>query len=274
VLLPLAVLAAVAVTGLGPALGWLASPWIVGLACAAALLGFACARAYRGTAAPALDLGLLRDRNVAVAIAITFALNLTSTGLFETEYLGQVAGRSTTSLGLRGTLGGLAMLLGLALGGQLLAGGRRARATLYLGFAAMIAGKAGFTFYAAHTSVIMADWTNAVTAFAFGLMTTALATLAYRTIPAARADAVAALFVLAAYLGAALGASVLDEVVVAPRSLLDRRESDALALDRAFHVEFWVELALFVPLVLLPGRFAEAAAERRPPASGTGGGRG
>ena len=116
--------------------------------------------------------------------------------------------------------------------------------------------KFGFLLYGSHTGAIQAIWPAAVGGTGFGLATAALATLAYRTISEERGANVAAVFVLATFLGACLGTGVLDEVVIGVTTYdAAQGMSVAMAKQAAFKAEFWVELlgtlALLVPAILL-----------------------
>lgn len=129
---------------------------------------------------------------------------------------------------------------------------RHMSAALIGGLLVSVAGRAGFLSYDVDLDKLDALWPQIVVNVGFGMVTAALATLAYSTAPKALAPHVATAFILAIYIGASLGSGVLDEVYV----MLDRLDHGAgvtaqTADVTAFHSEFLVELG-GVALLLVP----------------------
>jgi MFS family permease len=255
VLAPLAILLIVTTCSFGRNFGWfqsnLAMVTLIGLLIVAPLYVVR----YRKTPAPVFDLGCLRDRNAGLALILVFFVNLMGTGLYQAEFLGRISHLSHSMLGLRITVGTLALLAGMALAAWQCHSGRAGFA-LSAGLVLTVIAKFGFLLYDSHTGAIQAIWPAAVGGTGFGLATAALATLAYRTISEERGANVAAVFVLATFLGACLGTGVLDEVVIGVTTYdAAQGMSVAMAKQAAFKAEFWVELlgtlALLVPAILL-----------------------
>jgi len=250
-LAPLVMVLLVATTSLGPGLGWLDSPTVTACAIALAIAAPLYVWRYRKTVAPAFHVGCLADRNVAFALLIILLFNFFGTGFFQIEFLGKETHLSAEVFGLRSSIGAATLLLGFAVSGWLTRGARFA-ACLYGGLAVTLVSKVGFLLYGTHTDALEAIWPVAVGGVGFGMVTGVLATLAYRTVAAEHASHVATAFILATYLGASLGAGVLDEVLVAA-DLVDLAEgmSAAAATLSSFEAEFWVEL-FGTALLLLP----------------------
>ena len=258
VLAPLTIMFLIGTCSLGRSLGWSQSyvPYLMltGLLIVAPLYAIQ----YRRTEAPALDLGCLRDRSVALALLLIFFANLVGTGLFQVEFLGRYSHLSDHVLGLRTTIGTVGLLAGMAIAAYLCLAGRAGLALL-AAIAFSVISKIGFLFYDGHTGAIAAIWPVLIGGVGFGLITASLATLAYQTVSPRRAADVATLFVLLTFLGACLGTGVLDEVILG-FATLDASEgmSYAAAKQAAFKAEFWVELGatllLLIPAVSLANR--------------------
>lgn len=251
VLAPLTVLLALAATSLGPALGWFHSPVV--LACIAGTAAFLPLYAWRyaRTPRPSFSLAGLGDRFAGMALLMVLLFNMFSTGLFQLEFIEQETKLGTAFIGLRTAVGGGALLLGFVIGGALIRS-RRMTAALAGGLLVSVAGKVGFLFYDVDLDKLDALWPQIVVNVGFGMVTAALATLAYRTAPKDLAPHIATAFILAIYIGASLGSGVLDEVYL----MFDRLGQGAgvtaeSAEVSAFHSEFVVEL-VGVALLLVP----------------------
>jgi len=256
-LAPLTIFLLVMTVTLGPNQGWLRSPMVTATLVAACVALPVYLIAYRATPAPAFHLGCLRDRHAALALLLVFFVNMLGTGLFQIEFLGKLSRLSPELLSLRAISGTAALLAGMAIAGWLCHSGR-AGIALLSGWTLTVIAKVGFLFYDSHTDAFLALGPPMAGGVGFGLITAALATFAYRTVPEVHAADVATLFVLASYLGTSLGVGVLDEVVVAVASVdLAEGMSVAVAERVAFKAEFQVELFATLPLllpVLLLGR--------------------
>jgi len=250
-LAPLALLLALASASLGPALGWFHAPVVIGCVAGAAILVPLYAWRYVRTPQPAFSMVCLRDRFAGLALLMVLVFNLFSTGLFQLEFIGQETRLGTNFIGLRTAVGGGALLIGFVIGGALIRG-ERMTACLVGGLIVCLVGKAGFLGYDAELGKTDALWPQIVVNVGFGMVTAALATLAYRTAPKAMAPHIATAFILATYVGASLGSGVLDEVYV----MFDRmfhgtgRMGDPGDIT-AFHSEFLVEV-VGVALLLVP----------------------
>ncbi|MBN33829.1 MAG: hypothetical protein CMM46_03455 [Rhodospirillaceae bacterium] len=174
---------------------------------------------YRKTPDPRFHLGCLRNRNVALSLTILLVFNMVSTGLFQVEFLGKDPEMTADIFGPRTAIGAATLLGGFALADYLC---REDRLMLCFmgGIAFSLIAKSGFILYDSHTAAFQAIWPVAVGGVGFGLMAGLLATTAYRTVDEHHAAHVATAFILATYLGASLGAGVLEEIMVLFDTLL------------------------------------------------------
>lgn len=90
----------------------------------------------------------------------------------------------------------------------------------------------------------------------FGMVIGVTAVLAYRSISETHAAHVATCFILATYLGASLGAGVLDEVLVAFDAYfihagIEKQTAILRAFKSEFIVEFVISVLLLWPAILL-----------------------
>ncbi len=257
VLAPLAILLLLATVSLGPALGWFASPYVTGAAIGFAVIAPLYVWSYRRVDEPSFRLSCLADPFVGLALMLVLFYNMLNIGMFQVEFLGQEAHLTTGLLGVRTAAGGGGVLLGFVFAGWLSRHGLTG-ATLLGGIALGLLGKAGFLGYGAEVGVTELLWTIAAHSVGFGMVTSALATLAYRTIDQRLAAHVATGFILAIYLGASLGAGLLDEVYLLFDAAYAAAGTEADAEFAAFHSEFWVEFIatalLVIPALLLVRR--------------------
>ena len=250
-LAPLAVLLLLATASLGPALGW-SSPLVLACIAGTAVAMPLYAWRYRHTPEPRFSMHCLRDRFVGLSLLMVLVYNLFSTGLFQLEFIGEETRLGADFMGIRTAVGGGALLVGFVIGGWLIRG-RHMAVTLLGGLLVTLLGKAGILAYNIHLSEFWALWPQIMVSVGFGMVTAALATLAYRTAPTVLAPHIATAFILAIYMGASLGAGVLEEAYDLFDGLaLAAGETGAGATLSAFHSEFLVEL-VGVALLLIPG---------------------
>lgn len=240
-----------ALLNVGSDFGWKAPP-TYGLLLAG-VLGFAVfATRYRRERGRFVNLNILHDRNLTLAIVIAFGVAATSTGQIETAELGTLLHFSGFFIGIRGALGGVAWLLGVLGGGWLVThiGARRA---LLVALLILVWGRYGYTSYEPGLDMINAMWPNIVTSVGYGLVGTSLAVLAFQNIPKRLSDAASSLYVLGWQLGPALGVALLNGFVATREATMimdgvDVEEARVLAALGAIWLEFSFALVL-VPLV-------------------------
>lgn len=241
-----------ALLNLGPDLGWTASPLTYAFA-AAGVVGFVVfALRYRRVRGRFVNLNVLRDRNLALAIVIAFGVAATCTGQIETAELGTLLNFDGFFIGIRGALGGVAWLIGVLGGGWLVAhiGARRA---LLAALLVLVWGRFGYTDYEPGLNMIDAMWPNIVTSIGYGFVGTSLAVLAFQNVPKRLSDAASSLYVLGWQLGPALGVALLNGFIATREAAMiaqgvDEMESRVLAALDAIWLEFSFALVL-VPLV-------------------------
>lgn len=241
-----------ALLNLWPSLQWSKSATPYALAFAA-VAGFGVfATRYRRGRGRFVDLNVLHDRNLTLAIVIAFGIAATSTGQIETAELGTLLHFDGYFIGVRGALGGVAWLIGVLGGGWVVIhmGGRRA---LLVALLILVWGRYGYTNYEPGLNMIGALWPNIVTSVGYGLAGTALAVVAFQNIPKRLSDAASSLYVLGWQLGPALGVAVLNGLVATREagmiaSGVNEMEARVLAALSAIWLEFAFALVL-VPLV-------------------------
>lgn len=235
---------------IGPELGWTQSPVTFVLA-AMGIAGFAVfARRYRRGRGRFVNLGVLRDRNLAVAAGIAFGVAGFSTGQIETAVLGTLLNFDGFFIGLRGALGGVAWLFGILAGGWLVAkaGPRRA---LLIAMIVLLVGRFGYTDYRPGLDMGGALWPNVVVSIGYGFVGTSLAVLAFQNIPKSLSNAASSLYVLGWQLGPALCVALLNGFVATRDAEMIRQGVDTMEA-RVFAASdaIWLEFAC--TLVLLP----------------------
>jgi DHA2 family multidrug resistance protein len=214
VLLPIAMLAGGTAIQMGPDFDWLDSVWVVSASAVAvaALAGFAWSR--RGVSLPVISFAPLAMGSCALAVAVVALLNAVNTNAFCTVMLGDVSGYPAEWLGLRGSLGGIAIIVG-----QLLAGRMNdrmgSRAVLATGFTLLMAGKVGYLLYGVATPLPAAIWPFFVNDTGFGFIIVALAALNFRGVPQALNASAAGLFVQAGFVGQMAGYAIFEETLEA-----------------------------------------------------------
>jgi len=240
-----------ALLNIGSDMGWSAPPTYALLL--AGISGFAVfATRYRRERGRFVNLNILHDRNLTLAIVIAFGVAATSTGQIETAELGTLLHFSGFFIGIRGALGGVAWLVGVLGGGWLVAhiGARRA---LLVALLVLVWGRYGYTNYEPGLDMIGAMWPNIVTSVGYGFVGTSLAVLAFQNIPKQLSDAASSLYVLGWQLGPALGVALLNGFVATREAGLissgvNEMEAQILAALGAIWLEFAFALAM-VPLV-------------------------
>lgn len=241
-----------ALLNIGPELDWFRAPASFVLA-AMGIVGFAFfVRRYQLGHGRFVNLGVLRDRHLALAVVIAFGVAASSTGQVETAELATLLGFDGFFIGARGALGGAAWLIGVLGGGWLVAhvGARRA---LLVALLVLVWGRYGYTYYEPGLDMIGALWPNIVTSVGYGFVGTSLAVLAFRNIPKNLTDAASSLYVLGWQLGPALGVALLDGFIATREADMivqgvQGTEARILAVLGAIWLEFSCTLAL-VPLV-------------------------
>jgi DHA2 family multidrug resistance protein len=266
-MLTMAVLSFSAFINFGDNYAWFDSPVIVAIAAVfvASLLLYV--DRIRRTGRSMIDYTVLRDRKFAVALLLTVGVAFFCSGQFETDMLGGMLHDSPELIGMRGTLGGIAITAGVMLGGRLIARYRTSTVIL-ASFVITLIGKFGFTFYGPDVTPFMAIWPQVISGLGIGLMSTPIAVAAFDTLPSSKNDQGSSLFVLSSRLGSAVGVAVLGVA-------LDHLQADAggsrhiVESTGPFLTIFWIELigtAAFIPFSGALGHAPEAAA------FGTGGG--
>jgi MFS family permease len=241
---PILMLLLVATASLGPSLSWFSSPLII-----ATTVGFALALpltvwSYRRNSSPAYHLGCIMNRDTGLSLAIVLIFNMISTGLFQVEYLGLDSKMTPEIIGLRSSIAAATLLLGCTIAGWLCKI-ERYGTTLYLGLLLTFVAKAGFMLYSSDSDAVVAIWPVIFSGLSFGMVTCVCATLAYRTISENHAPHVATCFILATYLGASLGAGILNEVMIFIDGVfIGEGMTAANATLQAFKGEFIVEFAI------------------------------
>lgn len=215
--------------GVGP---W---PW------ALVVVGLGFALVYRRHAAtrphPLLDLRSLRSPLAGTAVLLSFAYNVLTAGQLETNYVVTQMSLSPEALGLRGTLGPLASLAGVALAGLAFDG------LVIVALLVSLVGKTGVCLYSPGSSALAAVWPTLVCNLGYWMVVTALSVLLLRGLAPADRPAGTALFALSASLGNTLGLALLDGVFAL--------RSASVGLERAFHEVFWLEWLGLLPLLAL-----------------------
>lgn len=235
----------------GSHLGWssLAVPQLTAII-TATLLWF-CVR-YRATSNPVLDFSVLRDHRLAGALLVTFVLNASSTGVFQTEMLGTVIRLDPEWLALRAGVGGLTMLLAVLIADRLFKWTRSSTALL-LGVLVLLAGKSGFLTYRSGIDMLGVIWPALVASMGYGMLSTMLAVIACHFADARKSAAAASLYAVAVQLGTSVGLASLDATLEMRKRVLLASASHLDPIERAFHDVFLVELAVaaaMVPIVL------------------------
>ena len=158
---------------------------------------------------PVLDLGLLRLPSLRWAVVLALGVAAFSTGQLETLFLGQEAGMPTRTLGLRGSLGGLGLVVGSALGGALIS---RCTPLMASGLALVVLslGKVGFLFYRPDLSEWAAIWPAVLSSVGYGLVSTTLSFLAFLHLHQNRVSAGASFLLLAWQFGGAFGLALME----------------------------------------------------------------
>ncbi len=263
VMAPIAMLLLVATASLGPSLSWFTSPLVMvcamGLAFAVPLYIWS----YRRHDHPAFHLGCVRNRDTGLSLLIVFVFNMISTGLFQVEYLGKDTLMTPEIIGLRSSIAAATLLLGFTIAGWCCKQERYALSML-AGLGLTYVAKTGFMFYSTDSNALEAIWPVVFNGMSFGMVIGVTAVLAYRSVNETHAAHVATCFILATYLGASLGAGVLDEVLVAFDAYFIHEGMSAEAANlRAFKSEFIVEFVIAVvllwPAMLLVRTRKEAA---------------
>lgn len=240
----------------GDNVDWHHAPPVLLLPVVAALSLGAFAWHARRTERPIVDLRPLANRDLATMTLLCFGIGASSTAFFQTAMLGSVLGFDATFLGVRGALGSVALMLGLAVAGRAL-GMSRPLIVFAAGLVLLAAGKLGFTYYAPGIGTVGVVWPAVVSSVGFGIITAVLATLAFRSLPPAAVGAASGLFVLGQELGYALGVAMLDAYLQERTAhLLADGTPRAFAVELAFLELFWVELiaAVLLPVAVLMRR--------------------
>jgi DHA2 family multidrug resistance protein len=258
-----------ALLNIGPELGWTDSPFSFVLAAMGAA-GFAIfAARYRRGRGRFVNLGVLRDRQLTLAIVIAFGVAACSTGQIETAELGTLLNFDGFFIGIRGALGGVAWLIGV-LGGGWLVAKIGARNALLVALLVLVWGRFGYTAYQPGLDMVDALWPNIVTSLGYGFVGTSLAVLAFRDIPKSLSDAASSLYVLGWQLGPALGVALLNGFVATREAGMiaqgvNEMEARILAASGAIWLEFSYALVL-VPLVYWFRRWPRRGAVSKPAA--------
>lgn len=205
--LPIAFGAAGFALNAAPNLGLTAPPvvWALLLSLGAVLLFQAFNR--RGPA-PVLDLGLLNSRSLSRALGLAIGVAAFSTGMMETLFLALFDRLDTGHLGLRGTAGGVMMVIGATLGGWV-SSRRSADESVVVGLLVLCLGKLGFFFYNPGISLWEAFWPAMISSLGYGLVSTSVSFLAFAE-PRCRGAAAASLLILAWQFGDAFGLPLVE----------------------------------------------------------------
>lgn len=232
-------------TGLNGVGRW---PW------ALVAVGLAGALAYRRHAAthphPLLDLRPLRSPLAGAAVLLSFAYNILTAGQLETNYVVTQMALSPEALSLRGTLGPLVSLAGVALAGLAFDG------LVLVALLVSLAGKTGVCLYTPASSAFAAIWPTLVCNLGYWMVVTALSVLLLRGLAQADRPAGTALFALSASLGNTLGLALLDGLFAF--------RSAHVGLERAYQEVFWLEWLGLLPLLALVLRLRPRLRRGRP----------
>ena len=255
IIAPVAMLLLVGTASLGPSLSWFASPLVVACALGLAFAGLLYIWSYRRHDQPAFHLGCIRNRDTALSLLIVFVFNMVSTGLFQVEYLGKDALMTPEIIGLRSSIAAATLLVGFTIAGWCCKKGHYAL-SLLIGLGLTYVAKTGFLLYSNDSDALEAIWPVVFNGMSFGMVIGVTAVLAYRSISETHAAHVATCFILATYLGASLGAGVLDEVLVAFDAYfihagIEKQTAILRAFKSEFIVEFVISVLLLWPAILL-----------------------
>lgn len=216
-------------SGVGP------SPWGLVAVGAAGVLAYG--RHAAGHPQPLLDLRPLRTPLAGAAVLLSFAYNVLTAGQLETNYVVTQMSLSPEALALRGTLGPLASLAGVAVAGLAFDG------LILVSLLVSLAGKTGICLYSPASSAFAAVWPTLVCNLGYWMVLTALSILLLRGLAPQDRPAGTALFALSTCLGNTLGLALLDGLFAF--------RSAAVGVDRAFHEMFWLEWVGLLPLLAL-----------------------
>lgn len=241
VLLPLIFASAGLVVNAGPELGWFHSAGIrtAAVVCSVAILLFV--QANRKAPEAVLDFRLASHRSLGWAIFLALGVAAFSTGQLETLFLGAVDNYTSRDLGIRGGLGGLALVCGSATGGWLASRlGYMKGASV--GLLVLCLGKCGFLFYRPEISLWQAFWPAIVSSVGYGILGTTISLLAFSD-PRCRGAGAAGLLYLAWQFGDAFGLPLL--------MALYQHQDPVRGAVGAYQLVFRVELIATVALGLL-----------------------
>jgi MFS family permease len=241
---PIAMLLLVGTASLGPSLSWFASPLVMVSSVCLAFAVPLCVWSYRRHGSPSFHLGCLRNRDTWLSLLIVFVFNMVSTGLFQVEYLEKDAAIAPETIGLRSSIAAATLLVGFTIAGWCCKQGHYAL-SLLAGLGLTFIAKVGFLLYSSDSGALAAIWPVVFSGLSFGMVIGVTAVLAYRAISETHVPHVATGFILATYLGASLGAGLLNEVLLVFDAYFIQEEVAAqAAILRAFKSEFVVELVI------------------------------
>lgn len=204
---------------------------------------------------PIISLQPLRNRWFAAAVALSFGINIFTTGQFEILLLGGAFHVSPEILGLRSALGGLAQIAAVVVTGYWFHR-KRLLPFLVCASALLLLGLYGYTWYEPQASSSVILWTRMISGFGMGLSTAVLAVAAFDSLATSQNGQAASLLALASALGTALGLAGLNAVFTSVT------RAGLLNEINAYYLVFWVQfigVALLLP-VLLGFRSRSAAA--------------
>lgn len=235
--------------------GTIGTATLVGLAVfsivSLALFGYVNARAPT----PLLHLELLRRRQLTAVVLIVLGGAALNFGFLETQALTDVMNFDAEQVGNSGAIRALANLTGVALGARLVMLGH-SRLLIAFALGIMAAGKFGTTLYVPDTTFFAAMWPLAMSQVGLGLGLTALAVIAFDTIPPALVVGASSMFAFSRVIGNALGlASVNTARVFRQKQLVAAGASQTDAMFDSFIDMFRLGTVLIIvalmPLVLL-----------------------
>ncbi|MGY8995032.1 MAG: hypothetical protein ACKVH7_01165, partial [Alphaproteobacteria bacterium] len=223
---------------------WFASPLVMVSSLCLAFAVPLCVWSYRRHGSPSFHLGCLRNRDTWLSLLIVFVFNMVSTGLFQVEYLEKDAAIAPETIGLRSSIAAATLLVGFTIAGWCCKQGHYAL-SLLAGLGLTFIAKVGFLLYSSDSGALAAIWPVVFSGLSFGMVIGVTAVLAYRAISETHVPHVATGFILATYLGASLGAGLLNEVLLVFDAYFIQEEVAAqAAILRAFKSEFVVELVI------------------------------
>lgn len=194
-----------------------------------------------------LDFSILTDMRVTGALVCTFLVDASSTGMFQSEMLGEVLHLDPEWLGIRSALGGGAMLVGVGIANRLLRM-RSAPVAAAGAVAVLLIGKIGYLDYGPHASLVTVLWPAVVSSVGYGMLATVLAVNVCSNPDVRRSAAAAALYAVAVQMGASVGMASLDSAL---QSQLTKQAAPTQALlVQAYTHVFVLEAA--VALLVLP----------------------